>query len=164
MPAPFGVVVSQDHDHSAGQVMLTPWGQAISGPTEREGGAAALRDGVHVFLALGPEQQGIRDERIVTGEVWDGTETFRFSILPATLAVVIRHTKHVEGIIIRDDLDANRNAPLAVDVPPLLTVTHARPFIARGDEPRLAFVVGRRTGGEGLRRGGRRLGRGGDRR
>ena len=38
----------------------------------------------------------------------------------------------VEGAVVRDDLDPNGNATLAVDVPTLLPVTHARAFVPAG--------------------------------
>ena len=95
------------------------------------------------FSPSGQKEQGVRRERIVPDEVRDRTEILRLAILPAGLPVAIHNAEHVEGApSCRDDLDANGNAALTVDMPTLLPITYARPFVTRRDEPGLPSLSG----------------------
>lgn len=151
MVASLVVIVGKDHDLTASEVLFATGRQTVTTAAEGEGGQADPRERFHIFLAFGPVNELVllTLEWVAAGKVRDSDKTFWLAILPARRAVDVRHAIDVHRVVVlAHDLDSDRNAADAVDVPALLVIPDARTFIAGRYKTRLAVLIWRGPGRE----------------
>lgn len=142
--ATFIIVIGKNHDMPIYEILLATVRQAITATAESESRQADLGDRVHVLLTLRPMDRlsRIGIEWIATGEVRHGNKALGLAVLPTGGAIGIGHAIDVHRVAVAaHDLDPDRYATDAVDVPPLLVVPDGRAVIACNDKSRLAVPV-----------------------
>src|SRR5262249_17428258 len=120
VPEALIVVVSQDDQALACEVLLATGRQAIADAAEGDRAAVALSNAIHILFPPGPEAHVCSIE--VTADVGHRPKPFGLAILPAGPAFRVRYAIGVERplIAMRHDLDADGDTALFVDVAPLL--------------------------------------------
>src|SRR5689334_22957695 len=114
------VIVGKYHDIATSDVFVATRWKAVACPTKGKGQQSLTLERFDVFFAFWPKNWlfGRHAKRIGSDKIRNGLKSIRFLVLPARRAIRVCHAVHVvDGTVLLDDLDANRNAALVIHMP-----------------------------------------------